>query len=205
MVRSRFLFLILAVSFLVVVVWLGPAAATDEAKTASKATCADPAMAATPVAAQAPAAAPAASATAKTPAHAYTGVGKCKLCHMPIYKAWAATPHAKAFSALDSTKKENQDPKCVKCHTTGFNKGGYTMAKSVVDFKGVQCEVCHGPGADYLKVMKDPVKAKAAGLIMPNQDVCVGCHNKESPNFKGFDYAAYLAKGVHKVPAAAKK
>ncbi len=59
--------------------------------------------------------------------------------------------------------------------------------------------------ADYMKVMKDPVKAKAAGMIIPTQEVCVGCHSKESPTFKGFDYAAYLAKGVHKVPKETKK
>ena len=147
---------------------------------------------------------PAVADTAKAQKHAYIGVAKCKVCHMPYFKAWAATPHAKAFAALDSTKKQNQDPKCVKCHTTGFGNGGYTMGKSLVDFKGVQCEACHGAGADYMKAMKDPVKSKAAGLIIPTQEVCVGCHNKESPTFKGFDYAAYLAKGVHKVAMPSK-
>ena len=134
--------------------------------------------------------------------HAYIGVAKCKICHMPYFKAWAETPHAKAFARLNVAKKEDKDPKCVKCHTTGCGTGGYNPAKATPDFSGVQCEACHGPGADYMKmaVMKDSAKAKAAGLIYPvSESVCVKCHNKESPNFKGFDYAKYLAKGVHKV------
>ncbi len=181
---SRFLCWTLAVSVVIAMVCAVALAAADDTKVVSK---------------------PASADSAKTPKHAYVGVAKCKLCHMPYFKAWSTTPHAKAFAALDSTKKQDQDSKCVKCHTTGFGKGGFAMGKALVDFKGVQCEVCHGAGADYMKVMKDPVKVKAAGLIMPTQDVCVGCHNKESPNFKGFDYAAYLAKGVHKVAAPAAK
>ena len=139
---------------------------------------------------------------AKATGHAYVGVAKCKMCHMPYFKAWAATPHATAFDRLKPANKEDKNPKCIKCHTTGFGTGGYDVAKTALDFKGVQCEVCHGAGADYMKIpiMKDPAKAKAAGLVYPvSESVCVKCHNKESPNFKGFDYAKYVAKGVHKV------
>jgi len=187
MARSRFFYWILALSVLIAMVCAGPLAAADEAKTVSK---------------------PAGADSVKAQKHAYAGVAKCKMCHMPYFKAWSATPHAKAFAALDSTKKQDQDPKCVKCHVTGFDKGGYAIGKpATAGYKGIQCEACHGPGADYMnmKVMKDPAKSKAAGLIAPTQDVCVGCHSKESPNFKGFDYAAYLAKGVHKVPKEVKK
>ena len=139
---------------------------------------------------------------AKVTGHAYVGVAKCKMCHMLYFKAWAATPHATAFDRLKPANKEDKNPKCIKCHTTGFGTGGYEGAKTAPDFKGVQCEACHGAGADYMKIpiMKDPAKAKAAGLVYPmSESVCVKCHNKESPNFKGFDYAKYVAKGVHKV------
>ena len=192
MATSKFLGCILALSVLVAISCAGLAAAADDAKTAA------------PQAASA--AAKSAADTAKVQKHAYAGLTKCKMCHLPYFKAWSATRHANAFAALDSTKKQNQDPKCVKCHVTGFDKGGYTMGKpAAVDFKNVQCEACHGPGADYMKVMKDPAKSKAAGLIIPTQEVCVGCHSKESPTFKGFDYATYVAKGVHKVPKEVKK
>jgi hypothetical protein len=134
--------------------------------------------------------------------HTYVSVAKCKMCHVPYFKAWAETPHAKAFDPLKPANKEDKNPKCLKCHTTGFGTGGYDAAKAAPDFKGVQCEGCHGAGADYMKIaiMKDPAKAKAAGLTYPvPESVCLKCHNKESPNFKGFDYAKFLAKGVHKV------
>jgi hypothetical protein len=145
---------------------------------------------------------PAVKDTVKAASHAYISVAKCKMCHMPYFKAWAETPHAKAFDRLKPANKEDKNPKCLKCHTTGLGAGGYDTAKAALDFKGVQCEACHGPGTDYMKmaIMKDPAKAKAAGLVYPvPESVCVKCHSKESPNFKGFDYAKYVAKGVHKV------
>ncbi|MCX5801878.1 MAG: multiheme c-type cytochrome [Candidatus Eisenbacteria bacterium] len=134
--------------------------------------------------------------------HAYVGVSRCKMCHMPYFKAWAGTPHGKAFDALKPEKKEDKNPKCLKCHGTGSGAGGHDAAKNAPDLRGVQCEACHGAGADYAKmdVMKNRAKAKAAGLVFSmSAAVCVKCHNKESPNFKGFDYTKYLAKGVHKV------
>jgi hypothetical protein len=44
---------------------------------------------------------------------------------------------------------------------------------------GVQCEACHGAGSDFkgLSVMKDLAKAKAAGLVIPTQTTCDGCHD----------------------------
>jgi len=143
--------------------------------------------------------------TVKAATHAYVGIAKCKICHAPYFKSWSVTPHATTFARLKPASKEDKNPKCLKCHTTGMGAGGYDPAKPTPDFKNIQCEACHGPGADYMKmaIMKDPAKAKAAGLIVPvPETVCVKCHNKESPNFKGFDYAKYLAKGVHKVEKA---
>ena len=42
--------------------------------------------------------------------------------------------------------------------------------------KGLDCESCHGNGGDYLKVMKDPAKAAAAGLVRPDLSFCKHCH-----------------------------
>jgi len=51
---------------------------------------------------------------------------------------------------------------------------------------GVQCEACHGPGADYKKmsVMKDLEKAKANGLVVANQTTCDGCHTGDEHSKK---------------------
>ena len=116
----------------------------------------------------------------------YIGADKCKLCHKIEYTSWAATKHAKAFDSLkpeDRAKKE-----CVECHVTG----GKT------EMPGVQCEACHGPGSQYktISIMKDKQKAIAAGLVIPTEKNCVQCHNKKSPNFKGFNFVE-MAPKVH--------
>ncbi|MFH0777669.1 MAG: cytochrome c family protein [Candidatus Eisenbacteria bacterium] len=139
-------------------------------------------------------------ATPKAGGPTYIGAAKCKMCHMPYFKAWGETKHAKAFQALDVAKKEDKNSKCLKCHTTGFGKKAYEDGKTTPELKNVQCEACHGPGSDYVKTMKDLAKANAAGLVYPVPDsVCTGCHNKASPTFKGFDLKKGLGTGVHRL------
>jgi hypothetical protein len=50
---------------------------------------------------------------------------------------------------------------------------------------GVHCESCHGAGKDYQskKVMENKDLAIANGLVMPDDKVCVKCHNEESPSY----------------------
>jgi hypothetical protein len=116
----------------------------------------------------------------------FIGADKCRICHKVEHTSWATTKHAKA---LESLKPEEQKKKeCVECHTTG--------AKN--ELPGVQCEACHGAGSEYktMSIMKDKQKAIAAGLIIPTEKVCVQCHNKKSPTFKGFDWTE-MSKKVH--------
>lgn len=66
--------------------------------------------------------------------------------------------------------------KCRVCHKVQFAswaQGAHARRTPPLD-----CEGCHGPGSEYkpLAVMKDPVKAKAAGLVMPPATFCKGCH-----------------------------
>lgn len=123
----------------------------------------------------------------------YIGAEKCgKLCHKVEYNSWLTTKHAKAFSALspaDQAKKE-----CVQCHITG----------GTTNLPGVQCEACHGPGSEYksLNIMKSREKSIAAGLTLPTEKVCIGCHNSKSPHFKGFKFAEMAAKVHDKKPKA---
>jgi hypothetical protein len=44
--------------------------------------------------------------------------------------------------------------------------------------KGIDCESCHGNGADYWQgaVMRDRAKAAAAGLVVPTVASCTKCH-----------------------------
>lgn len=69
--------------------------------------------------------------------------------------------------------------KCAKmCHKV--EHASWAASKHATSEKKAECETCHGNGADYMKlaVMKDPVKAKEAGLIAkPTMASCTAtCH-----------------------------
>jgi hypothetical protein len=167
---------------------------------------------------------PAIPAIAEAPAHAFIGAEKCKMCHNQAAKGaqftqWSQSRHAKAFATLGSEEakkiaaaKKIADPQkaaeCLKCHVTGHGAPAEKLIDKYKAEEGVSCESCHGPGGDYWKmdVMKDQAKSVAAGMVVPNEKTCTGCHNAGSPNFKGFDYKAMLAKIAHPNPqkAAAK-
>lgn len=137
----------------------------------------------------------------------YVGATKCKGCHKDQFTSWSETGHAKAFDLL--TDEQKKDEKCVGCHTTGTTAKGELL-------EGAQCEVCHGPGSEYKspKIMKKSLWAEdregamkaavAAGLVVPEEKVCIKCHTEEgNDNYKPFDYAK--AKDlVHPAPAAEK-
>jgi hypothetical protein len=134
----------------------------------------------------------------------YVGARKCKMCHNKApkgaqYTQWAESRHAKAMESLNA--EEAKDPACLKCHSTV----GHVNPDLVLTLKveeGVSCESCHGPGSKYFPtgIMKSREKAMAKGLIMPTEEVCTQCHNEESPDFKGFNFAEYVKKIAHPDP-----
>ena len=153
-------------------------------------------------------------------ASTYKGAKTCKPCHSApkmggeAFKVWEKTKHAKAFETLKSKEADEiakkkglktsaaESPECLKCHVTG---GG--TAAGVDKKEGVTCEACHGAASAYLTLhnKKDEAsktKAKEAGLVLSTDPkVCEGCHNKQSPTFKGFNYKESWAKIEHKGPA----
>ncbi len=54
-----------------------------------------------------------------------------------------------------------------------------------------------------MEIMKDRAKSVAAGMIVPGESTCKGCHNPESPTFKGFDFKQALDKVAHPNPQRA--
>lgn len=163
------------------------------------------------------------AAQEKAAAHKYIGASKCGMCHKAEAKGnqfgkWMASAHSKAFETLAGEKalaiaKEkklakapNESPECLKCHVTGYGKAAELFDVSYKKEEGVTCEACHGPGSDYkaMATMKDKAAAMAAGLIMPDEKTCTGCHNSESPTFKAFDFKTEVAKIAHPNPAKAK-
>ena len=132
----------------------------------------------------------------------YVGVKKCKVCHLKQYKSWLQTKMATSFenlkpgmkeeakmkAGLDPRKDYTQDASCVRCHTTGYGKGGFVSMEKTPDLINVQCESCHGPGGDFRVIMKKNKEfkladVKQAGLIIPSEDEkgCLVCHGNDSP------------------------
>ena len=151
----------------------------------------------------------------------YIGADKCKECHNEPatgeqYKKWQADPHSKALKSLtnqasiDYAKKNgiadaSKEPKCLKCHST-YDTVAANLRGGILATEGVSCESCHGPGSAYKSptIMKNQKLALQNGLILPDQKVCVTCHNPENPFHKEFKFEAYLAKIAHPNPAAKK-
>lgn len=151
--------------------------------------------------------------------HKYLGVKKCKMCHTSDskgnqYKIWSESKHAKAYAdlATDAAKKTaekvglktepQKSPECLKCHVTAFGVNDDLKEESFNIADGIECETCHGAGNDYksLSVMKDKQKSIEAGLVIPTKEVCIKCHNTDSPNFKEFNFDDYYKKIAHPLP-----
>lgn len=150
-------------------------------------------------------------------AHTYVGAKACGMCHKTEkqggqFGIWEKTKHAQAYTTLTTqaandiakakgiTTPAAESPACLKCHAI--------VGDAKADVKnGVQCESCHGPGADYksLTVMKDEGKAVAAGLKVFKDNAaiekqCRTCHNAESPTAKEFKFEDRWEKIRHPVP-----
>jgi hypothetical protein len=157
----------------------------------------------------------------------YIGASKCKACHKSEetgdpYGAWEKSPHARAFESLatDAAKQAGaargvDDPQkaeaCLQCHETGFGLPAESFKKGFKAEAGVQCETCHGPGADHMKerfaaAASGETKPGYLGLAVnemnttPGVDVCTKCHNPESPSYKPFCYYEARGKIAHLDP-----
>ena len=149
----------------------------------------------------------------------YVGAAKCKMCHMgkgKQYPIWSESKHAKAFETLkgDAAKKiasekgiadPSTDAKCLKCHATAATVDA-SLNGGIKNEEGVSCESCHGPGSAYKSpvFMKNKEQAMKNGLILPDKNTCIACHNKENPFYKEFNFETYSKKIAHPNPAAKK-
>ncbi len=117
----------------------------------------------------------------------YVGVKECAECHEKAFEAWTKTGHAHAFKVL--TEKYEKDPKCLKCHTTGYGApSGFKDAKSTPDLKGITCETCHGPGSKHVEICEsfgdrelteeeEEIAEHSIWEMLPT-NICVKCHTR---------------------------
>jgi hypothetical protein len=76
---------------------------------------------------------------------------------------------------LASAHAKVGDAKCRMCHKLQHD----SWSASPHAKKGLDCEGCHGGGADFTRVMRDRTAAIAAGLVLPKREFCKGCHKAD--------------------------
>jgi hypothetical protein len=119
---------------------------------------------------------------------AYVGQTACTGCHSAQAAQWETTSHASAFDVLQNVN-QNYNVECFPCHTTGFGYlGGFRLETVTPEMIHVQCEGCHGAGADHSG-------APAAGYGPVDEAICRVCH--ESTRFPGWDYGSALPSVMH--------
>jgi len=110
----------------------------------------------------------------------YSGVQVCLTCHQKPYMIWKNSHHSRAFKTLVDKGKQQTD-ECLNCHVVGLKNYGYTSKRKYL--RNVQCENCHGPGAEHVQ---NPQKHK---ISRSSSAVCETCHNREhSPKFHFHTY-----------------
>ena len=172
-------------------------------------------------------AAPGNSPTGRDGEPRYIGAAKCKNCHASDesgnqYGAWCESKHSHAFEALASEEARSAgqergvaepqtSEKCLKCHVTAYGQPAERFKGKFDSTRGVQCESCHGPGEHHMKARflaasqpdatGDYVAVPPTEIVtQPPREVCLGCHNEESPTFKPFCFKKRWQKIQHLDP-----
>jgi len=161
----------------------------------------------------------------------FVGAQACATCHASAYEVWEGSNHANATASLLEGRPEEKetwidrtyDPECLSCHATGWDAmnaipytDGFIEAQTTPHLLGNQCENCHGPGSEHVKLetewktaggaMSEALTAgRTAVRITQDQaekKVCMKCHDFDnSPNF---DFDTYWPQIEHPTPDSEK-
>jgi YVTN family beta-propeller protein len=150
----------------------------------------------------------------------FVGAEVCGECHSSLqrdqFDSWYRSPHARAYAtlalpeaaeiALISGINESpfSNPVCLGCHATASDVEAWELDPTFHIEDGVQCELCHGPGSEYMaaEVMFDSEAAKVAGLRKPDRRTCMVCHKEKGSHtavldVKPFNYDEALKRIAH--------
>ncbi len=158
---------------------------------------------------------------AKNKDRIYVGEKVCRQCHhlsgeRNQFTPWRLSAHAKGWAALSMPESRRiaelsgvavdpfKSPICLGCHTTASDVEDWERDAIFHLQDGVQCELCHGPGSEYMDpaIMQDPEAARNAGLRMPEKADCMVCHKEKGSHMavldvKKFDYEEALQRIGH--------
>lgn len=111
---------------------------------------------------------------AKDIASEYVGVAQCAVCHPAEYQEYNKRKFKKAWRVLKMRGAEKNEI-CLKCHVTGFGKGGFISEEQTPHLVGKQCEACHGPGGKHISNPSDQNFRKQLKVVN-KQNICIECH-----------------------------
>lgn len=117
----------------------------------------------------------------------FLGHEACGACHEEQRAFWKKTKHREAYLSIEKTG-DHLTWECVDCHTTGF---GLTFVdlRRANEFRGVQCESCHGVNARHAE---DPARFHLGKV---NEATCWACHNEKITKAP-FDYEEFRPRAT---------
>ena len=140
----------------------------------------------------------------------YVGESICRECHhlsgdRDQFNPWRLSKHSLAYAALSMPEAReiadlsgidadpHESPICLGCHTTAYSVEEWELDETFHFEDGVQCELCHGPGSEYMtaEVMMDRERAMQAGLRMPQESDCLVCHKEKGSHIAVLDVAQF--------------
>lgn len=152
----------------------------------------------------------------------FAGVEKCAKCHKKAFAKWKDTKHAHAFETLEHGRGETDwiprtfDPECLACHVVGWQpqealrfKSGFVDLQTTPHLAGQQCENCHGPAGEHVKLEEEWKKAQVASLeakvnaqrdamhvdLSTADQMCRKCHDGD--NSPKYDFDKYWDEVKH--------
>ena len=107
----------------------------------------------------------------------------CGNCHVDVQAEWSQTKHASAWADLQASGHAIES--CNKCHTTngatntgpdtsGFFAATTDAAKKL--YQDVQCEACHGPGANHISAPGETQPIPTLVIDTTHGNGCASCH-----------------------------
>lgn len=149
----------------------------------------------------------------------YVGNRHCNKCHTAESSSYNRTQHSSSMQTL-TLNKEDANPECLKCHTTGFGEeGGFVNKAETYHLAKVDCEACHGSAREHIGLelqieearklnsrhkandeqlaLLESIKGEFDTKIRKEvpEETCLQCHTVEwSPNF---NYEEYVIKVNH--------